>query len=177
MQAQQTRLDEPTAITPTGCCPPFQPQAWDEKEVTWHDKPFVKEHVPCFLHVPLGVSRKVTKQMAMVSAAGAQSDRELMLFEDTSPWSSELLIPVTKPVAGAVMQELSGTFLTKVFEGPYRNAGDWMERMKAYAALRQREVEKIYIAYAACPKCAKVYGKNYVVLFAKVRDAGKQQPS
>jgi hypothetical protein len=70
------------------------------------------------------------------------------------------------------MAQISGTFLTKVFEGPYRDAGKWMERMKAYAALRQRKVDKIYLGYATCPKCAKAYGKNYVVLFARLEDAG-----
>lgn len=31
-----------------------------------------------------------------------------------------------------------------------------------------RTLEKLYFGYTTCPKCAKAYGKNYVVLFAKV---------
>jgi hypothetical protein len=30
--------------------------------------------------------------------------------------------------------------------------------------------DKIYLGYTACPKCAKAYGKNDVVLFAKLAD-------
>ena len=30
-----------------------------------------------------------------------------------------------------------------------------------------RSSEKLYFWYTTCPKCAKVYGKNYVVLLAE----------
>jgi hypothetical protein len=29
-------------------------------------------------------------------------------------------------------------------------------------------MEKMYFFYTTCPKCAKVYGKNYTVLLAKI---------
>jgi hypothetical protein len=29
-------------------------------------------------------------------------------------------------------------------------------------------MEKLYFFYTTCPKCAQVYGKNYVVLLAKI---------
>ena len=35
----------------TGCCPRFNPEAWDEKEVTWTEKLFVKDQVRSFLHM------------------------------------------------------------------------------------------------------------------------------
>jgi hypothetical protein len=31
-----------------------------------------------------------------------------------------------------------------------------------------RTLEKLYFAYTTCPACAKAYGKNYVIAFAKV---------
>jgi hypothetical protein len=40
--------------------------------------------------------------------------------------------------------------------------------MKAYVASRQKKLEKLYFFYTTCPKCAKHYGKNYVVLLAQV---------
>ena len=40
--------------------------------------------------------------------------------------------------------------------------------MKDYVASKQKEVQKLYFFYTTCPKCAKVYGKNYVVLLAQV---------
>jgi len=66
------------------------------------------------------------------------------------------------------MAKLSGKFLTKVFEGPYQNAGKWAVEMKDYVASKGKELKKLYFSYTTCPKCAKAYGKNYVVLFAQI---------
>jgi NMD protein affecting ribosome stability and mRNA decay len=40
--------------------------------------------------------------------------------------------------------------------------------MKAYAGDRGEVAEKTYFFYTTCPRCAKHYGKNYVVAVAKV---------
>ena len=66
---------------------------------------------------------------------------------------------------------LSGTFLTRVYDGPYRNAPKWVEEMKRWVASKGRKADKLYFAYTTCPGCAKAYGHNYVVLFARVADA------
>ncbi len=65
-------------------------------------------------------------------------------------------------------RHVSGTFLTRVFEGPYANVHRWVQEMKTYVAARQKKLEKLYFFYTTCPKCAKFYGKNYIVLLAKV---------
>ncbi len=64
--------------------------------------------------------------------------------------------------------KLSGTFLTKVFEGPYQNAPKWLKEMEAYVAEQGKKAQKYYFYYTTCPKCAKKWGKNYVVIFAQV---------
>jgi len=66
------------------------------------------------------------------------------------------------------MAFLSGTSLSKVFEGPYRDARKWMEEMKIYVRTRDKALRKLYFYYTTCPKCARTYGKNYVVLLAQV---------
>ena len=33
---------------------------------------------------------------------------------------------------------------------------------------RGKKLETLYFGYTTCPACAKAYGENYVVLFAKV---------
>jgi hypothetical protein len=159
----------PTRTVPTtGCCPPFDPTPWQDKEVTWHDKPFVRDHVACLFHVPLNMGRKVTKDMALIQAAHAETEQPLMLSDDKSPWGADIFIEVQRAVPDATMDHLSGTFLTRVFEGPFRQAGDWARQMQVVVAAKGRQLEKLYFGYTTCPKCAKVYGKNYVVLFAKV---------
>ena len=158
-------------VKPTDCCPPFVPEPWDGKEVSWKDKPFVRDHVTCLFHVPLNMGRKVKKDMALIEAAHAKSDSNLMLSDDKSPWGADIFIEVARAVPGATMGNLSGTFLTKVFEGPFRDAGTWAKEMTEYVAKKGRVLQRLYFGYTTCPKCSKAYGKNYVVLFAKVNEA------
>lgn len=153
-------------IKRTGCCEPFNPEPWQEKEIKWNNKLFVKDHVTSFLHIPLNMGKKVVKNMALIKKAGAKGE-QLMLCDD-SLWGSDIYIDATREVAGAKMATLSGTFLTKVFEGPYQNAGKWAKEMVKYVKAKGKTLKKLYFSYTICPKCAKAYGKNYVVLFAQV---------
>lgn len=66
------------------------------------------------------------------------------------------------------MEKLSGNFLSKVFEGPYKNMGAWMKEMQGYVKSKGKELKKMYFFYTTCPKCAKYYGKNYTVILAQV---------
>ena len=157
-------------VQPTGCCPPFDPAPWQDQEIAWHSKPFVKDHVTCLFHVPLNMGRTVMKDMALIEKAHAAADHPLMLSDDKSPWGTDLYIEVKGLVPQASMAYISGTYLTKVFEGPFRNAGRWAKVMKDYVAAKGRKLEGLYFGYTTCPKCAKAYGKNYVVLFAKITD-------
>lgn len=158
-------------VAETGCCPRFSPGPWDEKEIVWKDKTFVKDHVHSLFHIPLDMGRKVVKNQKLIDEAGAKPETPMMLSDERSPWGSDIFIDVTKPVSGAEMTTVSGTFLTKVFEGPYRDAGKWVEEMRRYVASKGRAIDTLYFGYTMCPRCAKAYGKNYVVLFAKVNEA------
>lgn len=44
----------------------------------------------------------------------------------------------------------------------------WIEEMKTFVQSKDRQLEKLYFFYTTCPRCAKKYGKNYVVVLAKV---------
>jgi len=152
----------------TGCCPRFNPEPWDGKEVTFKDKLFLKEHMRTFLHIPLGFGKVMVKSMERIKAADALAPEPLMLYDDTSLWGADLYIAVSKDVPGARMEKISGTFLSKVFEGPFQNAGKWLKEMNEYVKSKGKEPKKIYFFYTTCPGCAKVYGKNYTVTLAKV---------
>jgi hypothetical protein len=167
---------EKTSVALTGCCPPFDPARWDEREVFWHKKPFVRDHVTSVFHVPLNMGRKVTEGMARIHAAHAEAPQPLMLSYERSPWGADIFIEVTGEVPGATMDQLTGTFLTKVFEGNFREAGLWAQQMEDYVAAKGRTLEKLYFGYTTCPRCAKAYGKNYVVLVAKVKEPAASKP-
>lgn len=153
---------------PTGCCPPFNSEPWQDKEITWQDKLFVKDHVTSFLRVPLNMNAKMIKNMKLIEQARAKDEQTPMLSDEKSLWGADIYISVTRDVPGAEMAKISGVFLTKVFEGPYKNAGMWARNMKECVKAKGREIKKLYFAYATCPRCAKIYGKNYVVLLARV---------
>lgn len=156
------------SLKPTGCCEPFNPEPWQDKEVVWQNKLFVKDHITSFMHIPLNFGQKVVKNMSLIENAEASSPHQFMLTDEKSLWGADIYIDVIKEVPGAQMATLSGTFLTKVFEGPYQNAGKWTTEMKAYVTSKNQDLKKLYFSYTTCPKCAKAYGKNYVVLFAQV---------
>lgn len=152
----------------TGCCPRFNPEPWDEKEVTFEDRLFLKDHVRSFLHIPLNMGRVMVGNMERIQDADALAPEPLMLSDDKSLWGSDIYIAVSKEVPGAEMTRVSGTFLTKVFEGSYSNTGKWVREMKAYVESKGKELKNLYFFYTTCPSCAKVYGKNYTVLLAAV---------
>ncbi len=155
-------------VKPTGCCEPFNPEPWQDKEVTWKDKIFVKDHVTSFLHIPVNMGKKIIKNMELIEKANAKSSQQLMLTDEKSLWGADIYIDVSKEVPGAQMATLSGTFLTKVFDGPYQNVGKWAQEMKEHVENKGKKLNKLYFSYTTCPKCAKEYGKNYVVLFAQI---------
>ena len=66
------------------------------------------------------------------------------------------------------MARISGTFMTKIFEGPYWNAGKWTKEMDVYVKKKGKKIKKMYFYYTTCPKCAKYYGKTYTVIFAQI---------
>jgi len=152
----------------TGCCPRFDPEPWDGKEVTFQDKLFVKDHVRSFFHIPLNFGKVMVGNMEKIQQAGAPVPTPVMLSDEKSLWGSDLYIAVAKDVPGATMARISGTFLTKVFEGPYKDAGKWAQQMKPYVKSKAKEIRKMYFFYTTCPKCAEFYGKNYTVILAQI---------
>ncbi|VVC03343.1 Uncharacterised protein [Candidatus Bilamarchaeum dharawalense] len=151
----------------TGCCNRFDPKPWDEKEFKWKNKLFVKDHVTSLFHIPLNFGQVVVKNMEKIKAADALGD-QLMLSDENSMFGSDVYIAVSKEVSNAKMEKISGTFMSKVFQGPYQNMGNWIKEMENYVKTKNRKIEKMYFFYTMCPSCAKAYGQNYTVIITKV---------
>src|SRR4030042_5982394 len=100
----------------TGCCEPFNPQPWQDKQIVWKEKLFVKDHVTSFLHIPLNMGKIIVKNVELIEKAKAKSPYQLMLTDEKSLWGADIYIDVAKNVPEAEMATLTGTFLTKVFE-------------------------------------------------------------
>ncbi|MBM3308785.1 MAG: hypothetical protein FJY77_00885 [Candidatus Altiarchaeales archaeon] len=152
----------------TGCCPRFNPEPWNEKEITWKDKLFLKDQVKSFLHIPLNFGGVIVRNTEKIKNANALPPEPLMFTDEKSLWNIDIYIAVAREVPGAEMVKMSGTFLTKVFEGHYKDAGKWAKEMQEYVKSKNKVLKKMYFFYTTCPACAKFYGKNYTVILAEI---------
>jgi len=154
------------------CCPRFDPATWDGKTTVFTDKLFIKRTLPQLFHMPLPgtMSKMMSNCWAAIEAAGSKpADGEfLWLAYDPSPWKCEHYIHVTHEVPGLENIRLSGTFMTKVFDGPYNHVPKWLKEMDRHLAAQGKSAKRYYLYYTTCPKCAKKYGHNYTVVFAEV---------
>jgi hydrolase family protein len=156
----------------TGCCARFDPAGWDRQELNFDAKRFVRARTRSLFHIPINMRSVFRKTFAAIEAAAARSDRDfIVLSMELSPWAAEHYFAVTKDVPGQDMVRLSGDFLTRVFEGPYRDMPQWRRDLASYAAERDKRVDRTFFFYTTCPGCARVYGKNYVVGAAQVSRA------
>ena len=153
---------------PTGCCPRFHKENWDGVELHFEKKLFVRASTIGLFHVPLNMDAVFSRTMKAIQDAHARGNGFLVLSHDTSPWHGEHLFAVDHPVPGAEMVELSGDFITKVFEGDDSDAPKWMATLAKEVAEQGKTLKETYLYFTTCPRCARVYGKNYVVGIARV---------
>lgn len=158
------------------CCPKFNPKKWDKKTFDWDNKRFIKESVPAFFHIPYPpmIGKKISKMMALATSPNkidSKKDEVLVLFQDPNPFKSNIYISVTGNVPGANNVRISGTFIAKVYDGPYNAIPKFAKDMNNYLNKKGKRIprnDEYYVHYAYCPKCEKKFGHNYMILFAKV---------
>lgn len=150
------------------CCPPFSPEEWDGKLFEWKDKKFVKDKVFCLFYMPLTFGKVMVNLFNKVTKAGATFPNNMCLSDHTSKWNMDVYVEVDKTVPGCENVILSGKFLSRVYEGPYKDTEKWCKDFEKFALHKKVEIKKWYMWYTTCPKCAKKYGKNYVVIVAQV---------
>jgi hypothetical protein len=150
------------------CCPPFTPDAWHDQITSWHNKPFIKDHVFTFLYIPLTFGKVMKRLDQKVRAAGAQMPDWLCLADHTSKWNMDVYLAVDKQIPHAENTTLTGKFYSRVYEGPFKDTRKWCDDFQAAAKAKNLTIKKLFMWYTTCPKCAKKYGKNYVAVLAQV---------
>ena len=167
------------------------------KIVTWTDKTFVVDGTYCLFYIPLGFGKAVRRAISKIEHSKTQVPKEdfMILSNCHSPWWSDILVSTSKDqdVEGAKVAKISGSFVAKAYEGEYSNMGKWAKEVQELVVkVRQdmtslekecsdkniivqkqgeqheKDTEKILFYYPTCPKCARKYGKNYVVIFARI---------
>lgn len=151
------------------CCPEVDLSRFQNKTHIWKDKLFLKDEVAQLLHFPLNMGSVVKRMFAKIEKAKAAPDNKdfLMLCYDPSPWKSEIYMTTTKNVPDGQMAKITGTFISRVYDGPYNAVPNWIKDMDKYVADKGETVKKYYFHFAYCPKCAKKYGHNYCVAFGQ----------
>jgi hypothetical protein len=152
------------------CCPEFDPNPWNEKVFEWKNQKFIKDSVFTIFYMPVnfgGIMRKLDKK---VREANAEIPNGMSLSDHTSKWNMDIYLAVDKEIPGAQNTTMSGTVVSKVYEGSFNETGKWHKDFTAWCGTQGHKTGKIYMWYTTCPKCAKKYGKNYVVILAEIKN-------
>lgn len=151
------------------CCPKFDPEPWHDKTIVWDKKLFIKDSVRTFLFMPLNFGAVMRRITNTADKGNANIPDWLCLSDHVSKWKMDLYLAVDKSIPNTEMMELTGSFYSRVYEGNFNQTGDWMQDFEQKCKEMHLEKEKNYTWYTTCPKCAKKYGKNYVVIIAKIK--------
>ncbi len=154
--------------TESVCCPKFDPAPWKDKLFTWENRQFVKDHVCTLFYMPINFGSVMKRLDQKVRTAEASIPDWLCLSDHTSKWNMDIYLAVDKEIEGTKNIKLSGKFFSKVYEGPFKDTGKWCKDYEQDVQAKGMTIRKWYMWYTTCPKCAKKYGKNYVVIIAEV---------
>ena len=159
-------MDKPD--TTPECCPEFKPETWDGRILQWENKRFLKDKIFTLFYMPLNFGAAMKRLNKKVDNAGATIPDWLCLSDHTSKWNMDLFLAVDKEIPGTANIIFSGKFYCKVYEGPFKDTGKWMQDAVSKAKAKGISIKKWYMWYTTCPKCAKKYGKNYVAILGDV---------
>lgn len=98
----------------TNCCPRFSPGPWQDQELHFDNKLFVRASTVSAFHMPLNMGSVFARTIAAIETAHAAGGGLLVPSHDDSAWHAEHLFVVDKEVPGADMVRLTGDFLTRV---------------------------------------------------------------
>ena len=149
------------------CCPKFDPSPWDEKNIEWKDKHFIKEKVFTIFYMPVNFGKVMRRLDKKIRASGGEIVDNMCLSDHTSKWNMDVYLAVDRELPGSENVTMSGSFYSKVYEGPYKDTAKWCDNFDTVTKSQSLNVNKWYMWYTTCPKCAKKYGKNYVVIFGQ----------
>ena len=120
-------------------------------------------------YMPLNFEAVMTRSTKKINDAGEKLAGGLILSEHKSAWKMNVYLAVDKKIPNAENTTISGKFVSKVYEGEFKETGNWMKDFENYTRSKMLDMEKMYLWYTTCPKCAQKYGKNYVVILGKIK--------
>lgn len=150
------------------CCPEINTDDWQDKMINWEEKKFIKDRVCTLFYMPINFGKVITRLMAKVEKTSSSTPDYLCLSDHTSKWNMDIFLAVDQNIPGAENVTISGKFYSRVYDGPFKDTGKWSKDYDAKAKEKGLTIKKWYMWYTTCPKCAKKYGKNPVVIICQV---------
>ncbi len=150
------------------CCPEFDPTPWNEKLFVWEHKNFIKDRVFTLFYMPVNFGSVVKRLNKVVTKSEAVIPDWICLSDHTSKWNMDIYLAVDKEIPGEENVTLHGKYFSKVYEGPFKDTEKWCNDFENIVKSKGLTSSKKYMWYTTCPKCAKKYGKNYVVIIGQV---------
>jgi len=150
------------------CCPKFDPIPWDDKLFEWDKKKFIKDNVFTLFYMPMNFGAAMKRLNSKVEKVNAKTPDWMCLSDHTSKWNMDVYLAVDKEIPNTENITLSGKFFSKVYEGAFKDTGKWCKDFEEKTKSKGLSIKKWYMWYTTCPKCAKKYGKNYVVIVCQV---------
>lgn len=142
------------------CFPKFDPEPWDDKIFEWNKKRFIKEKVFTIIYVPINFGGVMKKAMKKIDTANAKCVDWMGLSDHTSKWNMDVYIAVDKEIPDVENVTLSGRFLSKVYEGPFKDTAKWCKDFEADAKDRNLNIKKtVYVVYYLPKKHEKIREK------------------
>lgn len=93
------RFDD--SVNETGCCPRFNPEGWDGRELHFRDKRFLRAETRSAMHIPLNMGRVFARVNSRIEEAGGwDNDDMIVLSRDLSPFKAEHLFSVPRDIPG-----------------------------------------------------------------------------
>lgn len=135
---------------------------------TWKNKLFVQDNVFTLFFMPVNFGSVITRMMKKVEKANATAIGNMCLSDHTNMFNMNIYLATDRKIPDAKNVAISGTFYSKAYEGDFNKTGEWCKDFENTVKKKGKTVKKWYMWYTTCPKCAKVYGKNYVVIFGEL---------
>ena len=148
------------------CCPKFDPDPWERFSNGKIKNSSKTKSLHSFHAAQLRFSYE--RLNAKVEKCSATIPDWLCLSDHTSGWNMDLYLAVDKEIPEAENISMSGKFFSKVYEGPFSNTKKWCTDFEKQIKERELNLKKMYLWYTTCPKCAKKYRKNYVVIIGNI---------
>jgi len=150
------------------CCPEFNPGPWDKVVLEWNNKLFIKDKVSTFFYMPLNFGKVMIRLDKILKSSNTSCPDYLCLSEHVSKWRMNMYLAVNQEIKDVENIKMSGKFYSKVYEGAFNKTGEWCKDFEKELQVNNYKMDKMYMWYTTCPKCAKKYGKNYVVILGKL---------